>query len=328
MSFDYNAVYAGKIDPKTKKLYKSTAEHLNKVKAIVDWCIEGNVDFNDIVSVKARFAEHPGWKAETTRGQYLSMLSTFIRLLDTDDLQKLNIRDHDAVLKTYCVNARQGVMEAPQTQNRILKRKRADEEKAWNSQQHNDFVADRKKVAFEHLARGLDKSTDGQKQEFQECVLVVWCKELNNMHAVQHLILKNGYNDRSNFIVRQKVSPFYQPPMYITYNDHKIEFYQGTVVQEISQTECPDLYKLVYALYDMTALPHLFSDLKNNRAFADDDAFRRYLKKCHGNELGARLLRVMSRTDFHINGKSLREMAKSAHENGHPNIFTDMGYAK
>ena len=206
MDFDYNKVYAGKTFTNKKgevKTYKSTKSVLNNIKTIVEWCKE--VDFSDAGAVLARIAQYPTWKSKKTRGDKMTDLATFIRILDESDLEKLRIdplRRGD-VLKAYSSTSWNEVLNVPSTQARLLKRKSPEEPEVWwDPEQHTEFVQNKIDRARELVAKGLSNLSDMEKDELQQCILVIWYKYMPNIRALQHTLKKNEYNEHSNFVVK------------------------------------------------------------------------------------------------------------------------------
>lgn len=327
MDFDYNRVYAGKVYTNKKgevKPYKSTKSVLTNIKKIVDWCQE--VDFSDAGAIRARIKQYPGWPCDKTCGDKMTDLATFIRILDITGLEKLGINplDKPNVLKAYSSNAWDLVDNAPSTVARKEKRKRPEEADIWwDPEQHTEFVQNKIDRARELIQRGLANLSDDEKDELQQCILVIWYRYLPNIRVLQHTLKKSEYNDHSNFLVRYPLGR-----VVIIYNSHKMASVQGAVVHNVSEVEHNEMQEFIDVLFDMyPKSTHLFNHLSKRRPFTDAE-FYKYIIKAHGDEIGARLLRVMEHSEFWDGIPSYNAVMEYITARGHSSIGRSMEYGR
>ena len=329
MDFDYNKIFAGKTYTKNGivKNYKSTKAILKNYKTIVDWVKD--IDCSDAGVVLARISQYPTWLSQKTRGDKMNELSTVIRNLDETDVQKLGINpnNRDDVLKAYSIASWNEVSNAPSTKARLHKKKtRQEEDVWWDADKHTEFVEDRVEQARDLVKKGLNNLSDSEKDELQQCILVIWYKYMPNIRALQHTLKKREYNDHCNFVIKHGQSN--DPRYFITYNDHKMCDIQGPVchiVNGVNKSVVQGFMETLFELYPLSS--YLFNNFDKRRPFTDAE-FYRYIVKAHGDFLGARILRVMDHSDLWKGVPSLNEVLNDIAERGHLSIGRSMSYAR
>jgi hypothetical protein len=311
MEFNYYEIFKGKTHIKKGNPipYKCDVETVRMYDAVFEHLLQGEVpDFNDAGKVLSKLKEHHNW-GDLTAGKKLSALSTLIRCMNDEELGKLGIRPtkKEDVLKAYCDLTKGVIKNAPSTQNRKKQKLSKHEENIWNKEQYDTYVEEKAKRGVSLIQKGTQNLSDNEKDELQQCALVLWYSRLKNVRALQHTIRKSGYSDYSNFIIKG----YNRSPMVIIYNFHKLNQNTGIprpIPHIFTYDENPVLYELIEKLYELWPdSPYLFTDFKNRRNF-EENAFRKYLCAAHGKEIGSRLLRVMQKTDFHQACPSLLEV--------------------
>ena len=329
MDFDYNKIFAGKTYTKNGivKPYKSTASVLKNYKTIVDWVKD--VDCSNAGVVLARISQYPTWKSQKTRGDKLVDLGTVIRNLDDTDLQKLGIHPNNRgdVLQAYSSVSWNAVSNAPSTQARLHKKKTPQEAVVWwDADKHTEFVEERVQQARDLVKKGLVNLSDSEKDDLQQCILVIWYKYMPNIRALQHTLKKREYNDHCNFVIKHGQSN--DPQYVITYNDHKTDDIQGPVGHIVNGETKSIVQEFMEPLFDLYPVStYLFNNIDKRRPFTDAE-FYRYIVKAHGDDLGARILRVMEHSDLWKGIPSLNQVLNDIAERGHLSIGRSMSYAR
>jgi len=334
MNFNYQQIYEGKtyIKNGVSVAYKLDKYKISEYNHTLTWLSAGNADYRDAGNVFRRLKENPSWSKSSAKK--LSSLSTLIKLLGAEDLAKMNITEaqKENVLNAYVQLAKAETLKTDCVVNRYNKRKSPSEEGMWNKEEYEMFVQKKVDRAAELYQLGLENMTDIQKNEFQGCVLVLWYSVFRNIRALQGTIRKKNIDtDYNNYIQIGDDVATHKSPIVIIYNIHKANRVTGItdkIIHILEEEQNPVLFNFIKILSTMCdESSYLFNDFVNRRRF-ENIPFCKFLMTAHNGEVGARLLRVMQKTEFWETCPSLAEVEKELYETGQKRISESISYSR